>query len=335
MTSAAWQTSFTPDRCVFEHSLFSKLGDVSFRPAKSDRTPVLVMPLGNSTAALPLPSLQSELKIEDASPDGQMFALVSKALDFVGELRPGDPLPMEVLCGDASWQPDPIHLDIARARLRLHLVAAFTPAMADAGIAAMDGARVLAAAAAPEMALHVRAATTKAAAQLGIEDVRAFAALMEDTAQELSFLEALRERLLGRVQTLFGRVDALNQTKASHPSGMEMLGRVRRLTAIALHKLRARFNEVDELSAPTLGLLAELDRRRDPLHAHRDWLYCSLRAWEDTLSDWANVEPDWHDDTWPLLGRTYKFLAPRFMPMQEWLSTSRRRPKERTNRMVW
>ena len=54
--------------------------------------------------------------------DGRMLDLIAQSLDFIGGLRIGDPLPPEVLSGEASWEPDELHLQIANARLQWQLV---------------------------------------------------------------------------------------------------------------------------------------------------------------------------------------------------------------------
>ena len=51
-----------------------------------------------------------------------MLGLIAQSLDFVTLLRLGDPLPAEVLSGAASWEPDPLHLQLANARLQWQLV---------------------------------------------------------------------------------------------------------------------------------------------------------------------------------------------------------------------
>jgi hypothetical protein len=110
------------DRCVLRHRLFAIMGAPMFRRSETDGTPVMVVLLGERTAAIPLRSLQREFQIEDASDDGRMLGLIAESLDYVAGLRIGDPLPQEVLSGNASWAPDQIHRQIADARLRLQLV---------------------------------------------------------------------------------------------------------------------------------------------------------------------------------------------------------------------
>lgn len=324
------------NRCTLEHPLFSKLGEVVFRPAEADGAPSLVMPLGRSIAVLPLRSLQAELGIDAASMDGQMLARIARSLDFVAALRLGDPLPVEVVDGAASWQPSPLHQQLAASRLKLQLISQL-----GVGIP-MDWTRcepqaVLAAAAAPDMRSGLQAAYIEAAARLGIPDPAAAAGLAEEAAHELSFVEALRDWLLRRVLRLTERLRRLAGGLAQNLSGLELLSRVTRLASIALGRINARFAEVDGQTGVVLDALRALDAWRALVRQHRDWLYCSLRGWEPILAAWDSATLDWSDGTWALLGRTYRFLAPRFMPMQEWQAAPRFKPQDGGfgPRMVW
>jgi len=323
--------------------MFSKLGDVAFRLSETDATPVLVIPMGDVTAAVPLGSLQQEAGIKDDSPDGRMLAQVAWALDFVGELRLGDPLPLEVLGGEASWEPGPAHQDSARARITLQLTTLFgddagpDSIAASAAWASADRHRVLAAARAPGMALQVHAATIRLAAKLGLPDVAAAAQLLDAAVHEMSYIDALRARLLGRVTQLHERLEALLQNAVNKQSRLELIKRVRRLAGIGLDRISARFDALNEQVADLLGLLLNIDTRRPVIHRHRDWLHCSLRAWEGILTAWDSASAAWSGSTLPLLNRTYRFLAPRFMPMQEWLLSGRARSQDEAapTQMVW
>lgn len=312
------------------------MGDIVFRPAETDGAACLIVPLGRSTAAIPLKSLQAELGIEADSKDGRMLALVAKSLDFVADLRLGDPLPVEVLGGGASWQPSALHQQLAASRLKLSLIAQLD------GNNTLNWARaepqsVLAAAADPGMRLRLQAAYIEVAARLGLPDTAAAARLVEDAAHEMGFMEALRDRLLRRVMRLVDRVRHLAGGLTQNLSGVELLSRVRRLGSIAITKIEGRFADLDQQMEIVLDTLEHLELRRVIIREQRDWLYCSLRAWEPILAAWEAAGIDWSDRTWPLLGRTYRFLAPRFMPMQEWQLTTRAKLTEGDlgSRMVW
>ena len=328
--------------CTFQHPVFAKLGEVAFRPTEADRTPALIISMGQATAALPLASLQHELNIEDGSPDGVMLAQVAKSLDFVGELRPGDRLPVEVLCGAASWAPDPVHRDIAQARLNLQLTSVFDDAagpdgpLVGASWAAASPPKALAAMRVPGMDLRLQAATIELAATLGLPDAAAARELLEGAAHELSFIEALRARLLDRVARMCGQIEALAQGVANNLSGLELISRVRCLAGIGLARIGARFADLEAQTSDVRGLLQGMAEHRAVIRLHRDWLYSSLRAWEGVLAAWEAAGLAWTDATWPLLSQTYRFLALRFMPTQEWLATRARRPAGAAPaRMVW
>lgn len=308
------------DRCVLEHPVFTCFGDVMFRLAEDDGVPVMVFPMGGGTAAVPLRSLQRELGIEPGSADGRTLALVAQALDFVAEVRPGDPLPLEVLDGGASWQAGAMHQRVAEARLRLQLVSAFSHVEAPSWVAA-DPRAVLAAAGEAGLDARLATASAKAAAALGMADAAAVSHLMAAAAHELGFVEALRDRLLHRVALMVARVEALGATLGHTAGAMELLSRVRRLAAIALDRIRARFIELGAQTDQVMEVLRDLDARRQVIRLHRDWLYSSLRAWESLLMAWEAGGAAWSQDIWALLRRTYRFLAPRFMPKQEWQSS--------------
>jgi len=307
------------DRCVLEHPVFTCFGEVMFRPAEDDGVPVMIFPMGGGTAAVPLRSLQHEFGIEPGSADGRTLALVAHALDFVAEVRPGDALPLEVLDGGASWQPGAVHQRIAEARLRLQLVSAFSRVEAPSWVAA-DPRAVLAAAAEPGLDTRLATASIEAAAALGVPDAAAVSHLMAAAAHELGFVEALRDRLLRRVGLMLARVEGLGAP--GHTAGaLELLSRVRRLAGIALDRIRARFTELGAQTDRVMDVLRDLDGCRQVVRLHRDWLYSSLRAWEGLLTAWETGGGAWSQDTWALLRRTYRFLAPRFMPKQEWQSS--------------
>ena len=113
--------------------------------------------------------------------------------------------------------------------------------------------------------------------------------------------------------------------------------RNRRLAGIAYERMRARFLEMDGCTSEVLQVLRDLDGWRCTVRRHRDWLYSSLRAWEGILVAWEGGGMAWSLDTWALLRRTYRFLAPRFMPVHEWQGATRALRADAAPRepMVW
>ncbi len=328
-----------PDHCVLQHILFRLYTEAVFRPAEDDGVPVMVIAMGTAAAALPLKALQAEFRIEPGSPDGRMLAQIAQALGFVSELRLGDPLPLEVLGGGASWQPSAAHQRVAEERLRLQLGATLADGALGPGPAWVlaKPQAVLAAAAVPGAVVRLQSASVAAAGMLALPNAAAVARLLAEAAYEMGFIEALRDRLLRRVGVMLTRVEALAATVGRSLGAQEMLSRVRRLGVIAQARMCARFNEVEELSAQVLDLLRDLKIRRLTIQMHRDWLYSSLRAWEGILLAWETAGNGWSHDTWTLLRRTYRFLAARFMPVQEWQLVNRAHQADEAARqpMLW
>ena len=328
-----------PDRCVLQHRGFLALGQFSFRRSPADNLPVAVVPLGGRDAAVPLRALQRELGIDDDSDDGRMLALIAESLDYVAGLQPGDLLPREVLTGEASWQPMPAHRQRAIDRLRLQLVAWLGRETGDAALSAenLSPDRI-------EQDCGLRArlgeAFARAAASLGLLDAEAVVALLEQIAEELAYIEALRDRLLARVQRLAARLDALaGGGWRGDATRLDALTQVHRLAAVALRQLAGRFAEIDAQTGEVIAAMRNAEGQCIFIRSHRDWLHRSRLAWEPTLQDWDSPPRALDEAAWLLIGRTYQFLAPRFMPVQEWqlfnAARGARRPARPEHALQW
>ncbi len=110
-----------------------------------------------------------------------------------------------------------------------------------------------------------------------------------------------------------------------------MLGRVERLMGLAAGAIGERFELVEGHAAEVVPMLRHLERHRRFIRAHRDWLYAALRGgWEPLLAAWARIDAEVaaaasgetdvgnRDLAWELVRETYRFLAPRHTPAQEW-----------------
>ena len=325
-----------PDHCTLENAVFTRLANATFRRAESDGTPVMVVPLGDGVAAVPIRSLKREFGIKDDSPDGRMLGLIAESLDFVAGLSLGDPLPSEVLSGRASWQPGHKYEQAAATKLRLQLLALVDPAAAGQGGQPPSLDRMESD---PNLRAAVQRAFERAAAELGQADPQKVMQLVADLAGELSFIEALRETFLRRVRSMAARLDGLSSGAVMNIERQSTLSRIRKLAHAASAQIRSRFEEVDTQTGELLVTLRHVERHTIFIRAQRDWLYRSSRAWEPLLIEWDSAMPGMDDATWARLHRTYHFLAPRFMPVQEWFSSDAqrimRRSKKPQNVMVW
>lgn len=315
--------------------MFRSFGEPLFRRAETDGTPVMVVPLGDKEAAIPLRSLQREFAIPDESDDGRMLVLIAQSLDFLTGLRIGDALPSEVLGGQASWEPEQMHLQIANARLQWQLVA-WLNAGTGADTPQLDADSLLQIADDPVRRQQVQQAFVKAAETLGAPNSDAVVQMVADLAHELAYIEALRDRLLGRVKMMADKLQRMAQAYRGDGSHLEILTQVRRLSAAALQQINRRFEELDAQTGEVMSTLRNADSQRTFIRSNRDWLYRAQRAWQTLLAEWEVAGIGFDEGILALLGRSYQFLAPRFMPVTEWTSHTRPPPtKKKERQMVW
>ncbi len=311
--------------CLLRHAVFGALARISFRRAVSDGTPVMVMPMGDMEASVPLRSLQREFGIDDDSADGRMLGLIAESLDYVSFLQPGDPIPAEVLSGLASWQPAPSHRLAAAGRLRLQLLRLLDAdcPIASAMLKQLDGDKLL------------RGPAETGGGHAAQGDV---IARFEQLSDELAFIEALRHRLHRRVQALTARLHRLGGRRQDGER-THMLIQVQRLSQIGLQRIAGRFEEVDAQTGDILAALGNMRGQQAFIRSNRDWLYRCQRAWDPVLASWEERGATLDPAMWQLIASTYQFLAPRYMPVQEWRvalarNPARRRKKARAG-MAW
>ena len=298
---------------AFDSSFFKAVPAAYFRISPHTKQPVLIIPLDGSEAALPFNGIKSEFGIADDSTDGQMLGLVARALQFVHSLTFGDPIPKEVLTGEASWSVTDKHRQIALQRLTMQLVSWFS----GAETAITDPKHLLQIAADPDMRRKASQALDKAAAQLGLgrDVIEARVALL---GEELAYVEALRETVQS-VRGMADKVAALRRQYASERSVMEVAASVTRLMGLALKFFANTFDNLDAQTSEIVGALQNCDAQKTFLQQARNELYCRLRAWDDILAAWAKAEPRRGLDKPLLLRDAYQFLAPRFMPSEQWI----------------
>ena len=306
-----------PDRCVLKHQVFTMLGTVSFRRARADGTPVMVVTLGEREAIVPLRALQREFGIGDDSPDGRMLGLIAESLDYVCGLSLGDRLPSEVLSGQASWEPTAEHRKRAFSIVKLQLLSWIDPDAADPA----KGDPIARLETEPALRQQVQLAFERAATELGLASKDAVVALVEALAGELAYIEAWRDRLLRVVQMMTGRLERIVATQRGDSQRQETLNRVLRLAHTAREQFVARFDEVAVQTGEVMNSLRTMEGQQAFIRSNRDQLYRAQRAWQPILDRWSDAERG-EDVQWDLISRTYQFLAPRYMPVTEWTSAA-------------
>jgi hypothetical protein len=313
-------TSWTPDHCQLRHPVFATFRNPLFRRAEGDNAAVMVIELGDNDVAIPLTLIQRAFGISAESNDGVVLGLITESLDFVSCLRIGDPLPAEIVTGQASWQPDETHLRISNARLQWQLMNWLNDGGAGDEMSIAPES-LLQLADDPARRQLVQQAFAKAADVLGLPNGEAVVAQMEELGRELAYIDVLRERLLRRVKVMVGKLNRIAQSFCSDGWRRATITRVCQLAATALTRIGQRFDELQ--TGEVMAALRNTERQQAFIRSNRDWLYLSQLAWQPLLVQWDAVSTSINDEMLLLLNQTYRFLAPRFMPVTEWIATSR------------
>jgi hypothetical protein len=304
-----------PRICNLRHRAFHATPGVAFRRDESNSTTLMVLPLGEREAALPVRAVQREFQIEPDSEDGRMIGLIENALDYVPGIALGDELPGEVTTGEASWEPQPHHLWLAASRLRAGLLHWLSPGRRDE----MDPARMMEMLVADaELRESVQAAFEHAAHALGMERAEDAVAAVDQMARELSYIEALRETLLARVQAMVRRLVATQPARGTDVQRAEMLQRVGFLATAVLRQMNGIFEELDAQTGEVMPALRNAAQHIAFIRKRRDALFSASREWSPLLDAWDVLPSGQDEDFWALLARSYHFLAGRHLPATEW-----------------
>lgn len=302
--------------CVnLEHKIFTVSDDGHFRMSNAGDTPVYVMKYGEDTVSLPFAGLIDEFGIEPASEDFRNLGIIEEALRFVKVIRVGDPIPREVLTGEASWQVTETHRQIAYGRLTMQLVAWLTK---DENVPT-GGRDLLMALEDPETSERINSAMDEAANELGygagardkvVGDI-------EKMADELAYIEFLRD-VYASVKGANQKVLILKTKYASEQTAMDTIVPVLEFLDAAIEQFAEKFGEVDEMSRDIIDSLKSIVTQARIIQEVRNDLYCRLNAWDEILPQWDAIEARRSAAVENLLRETYRFLAPRYLKADEW-----------------
>lgn len=321
---------------VLELSLFKAAAEGYFHKPNGGE-PAYSVTLGNLTAALPLDGIRKEFQIAADSADGRMLSLIERALDFVTMLRLGDALPSEVLTGEPSWDITAEHRLRAHQRLTVQLVTWITgeervvTSAAELNQIAED----------PNNKRKWNQAFDEAARRLGFEtDGRSrVMTLIASLAEEIAFIEALRDRYESLLP-IERSVQAMRRLYARENSVRETADAVARLIGLAFSGLGTSFAEIDAQTGEILSALKKPDQLVSYVRAMRDDLHCRLFVWSSLAARWTEAPMRRDESNVTLLRDSYRFLAQRYMPVDEWVrimdaGAGRKKKKKKTTEMVW
>ncbi|KAA5606860.1 hypothetical protein F1188_02790 [Roseospira marina] len=307
-----------PDKVALEHVFFRKVDELYFRLEHGTEVPLALVRLGDEELSLPLSGIQREFQIDPASPDGVMLALLSKGLRFVKGLRVGDPIPKEVTTGDASWEPKEKHRQIAYHRLAMQLLGWLS---GDEHVISNPD-ELLQVAGDPNFRRRVNDAFAEAARALKLPNKEAVTELIQDLSKELAYIEALRDDFHA-IERMQRKTEVLRSLYRDEHSQLETANSLIRLVSLAVTDFAEKFENVDAQTGEIMAALRNLDTVKAYLRKHRNDLRTRLVVWQDLVAKWQDHTMKPGRATEDLMGETYRFLAPRYMPVDEWVMMTR------------
>ncbi|MEA1676898.1 hypothetical protein [Nitrospirillum sp. BR 11163] len=277
--------------------------------ALSHGEPVLQVDLGDARGAIPLRQVAQMFSISPESGDGQLLGMVAQSLRFVRIIQNGDRIPSEIVDGTASWTIESRHRDLAFIKIGGSLLKAIAGARADA-TATLDESEEA------KRRMREQAAEIAALVGVAVERKQEVVDRVEVLANELAFLEALREyfkpvfdigRKLREMQKL-----ARGDRELDH-----QLRRIQSLLKVPVEKYRAWFDEVEAGTGEAVAALKQFEGTVAMLRRHRDNLHFETLAWEDLPQRWKALDPA-KDEAMLEIGRLYRFLASRYLDTKVW-----------------
>ena len=317
MSDASWRPAGDPPAKVsFQHKFFSSMDNPYFRISPETGKPGMYFRLAEDAVVLNLPGIRREFKL-DKHPDGAMLDWIAAGLRYVKALMIGDAIPAELRTGEASWQVEGRHRQIAYTRMAGHLMGWITGAGFD-----VTDARMLEDMAADDgFKEQVTDAFDRAAEELGLEGSEGREQVVkqiEKLAGEWAYVEAVRERF-AKIVKLKAKLTELESKYKNDRMEAERVQRCRALLETGVEEWHARFQGVDADFADVMGTLRDLDAQVTKLRQTRDDLWQRMLVWDDLLREWDFAVIKRSAESLKLIDKTCRFLAPRYMDVDEWV----------------
>lgn len=302
----------------FQHEFFQTNADGFFHLDQADRRPVYVINLGDQAGTVSFPSIRREFLQGDNGADEAMLDAVGEALKFVEEIHMGDTLPPEVVNGEASWEPLPRH----RATADRRVVAAMVKWSEgwEGPISDLEDLQRF-------TNEHVNQEKIAQALNRLHTDVDGdgqgltrIQPVLKKLAKELSYIEAQRETIerikrIGRILEHIRRIGGGQSGDTNEVTGV--LRSFKPMMGIFNEELAS----VDDQMGEFLGAVSAHEVPFEHIRQVRNEMRHQLMDWDEYLPDWDIVTRKNIDtiDVAPFIGKLYRFLAPRFSPVDEWV----------------
>jgi hypothetical protein len=302
-----------------ECALFRRMPGGYFRLSSHTQEPVYVVSHGGSEFALPFRGIRKEFQIAEGTPDDRMLERIAEALQFVSALRPGDEFPPEMIDRKASWEPAEQDRRYALAMVKYSLVnwhrrtPTPDPVEPVALIALMDGAEMRKAASEAIEALV-------GDERLGFQDVKTAQRRVQDLADEISYCEYIFRKFRDGFSIMEGRIRSVATQFRRDQSVADQANRCLTLLSKGKSTLLEDAASTTANYGEAYASLMNFDNMVGFIRNARDRHYKSFRVWDDLFQKWQRISVTEDRTILGLLEETYRFLAPRYAPIQEWVS---------------
>ncbi|QCG95263.1 hypothetical protein E6C67_15345 [Azospirillum sp. TSA2s] len=298
----------------FQHKVFSLPG-AFFCQEPNSKEAVLNILLGDLKAALAFPTLMESFQIEEGSHDARLLEIIEQGLAFVKQIRPGEEIPGELLDGRASWSVEDKHRIIAKGRLTVQIVSSFT----GNEIIVSDQSELEQLVEDPQTKEKMKAAFAKIAERLKLTTnaEQYLTDRIDDLAQELSYIEALRDRFrhIRRIDQAMAKLATIYRTDRTFCSE---LNRMQGLIRKPVREYDMIFDQADAQTGDIVGALRNFHPTIQFIRKIRDDLRAKLLEWEDLLHGWDEITMERSPKVEALQKQTYRFLASRYIETTVW-----------------
>jgi hypothetical protein len=312
-----------PSRCDFKHAFFqffARRNDGWFTFDDNSSEPVFVVSLDAAHVSLAVAGLQRELRLDARVPDdARLLALVAEGVGYVDKIPLGGELPSEVVSGEASW-PLPARLLRAGADRLTHHLSEWVETRALGGTPL--GVEIV------QLAQRLHASIDTDAQDSAPPRVTVPSSTMSEAsgrrlAEALGYLLCLRERKEEALSFLLSSVEAATGVFPSQSPAAGAGQALQRALLGTSKRLNGALDEAERMPDIAVAMqqadstCARIGRRRNAIHAELRRLESLSRAWKGLM-----ITPD--RQTRFLLFDTYRKIAQRDLPSQQWATLEMR-----------
>jgi hypothetical protein len=293
----------------FKHRLFTIDGCV-FRKTSDGSEVALLVPMGEVQTALPVHQIRQEFEIDPKSDDEQLIQWAAQALQYVRQIYPGDSIPSEVLIGKAPWMVEKNFLPLARARIAMLVIAWKT----DEDISKLKTKDILERAESAEAKAMLESSYDEIATDLELGEGKRdhIIELMDKLAQELSYVEALREKFL-ELRHIQAKLKSLYSTYQGEKAITEAITRCNSLLEVPIKEQFEKFTEFDTYMTDIINIMRHFDAQVNFIRGERDAFHQTYMLWENLLIQWNEFPGGRNDAASNLVNETYRFAAQHFV----------------------